>query len=353
MTTRNVKFEANNALTTTPGVITLYDCPSNSTGTQFFFNSDSLWMTGTSSLVSAAMAAVPPNDKAVALHVANGLFLGGFGETPANRWAGLPAIARQDMSGQSGILTDFDYAPPYTSSVLDPTSSPTPLQFLGDVELGQLYQYTQPVSDFLYAATDYSTLPNGTTLYQGQILAPPSEWYGANGKRYAIDDVYQTGTTGTPNGGSTTCTGTTGQNYFTCTSATDLSAGQIITVGTNTKVIDSVDASNPSAVQVNLLSNLTSTYSTATALSFSAPVLGSEIQLPTKCSAAPTTGTWIVGDVCWNSAATSGGTCYWENVAAGTPGTWTAVPCSGGGGGGSSPAGVNGQVQTRASSSTL
>jgi hypothetical protein len=39
-------------------------------------------------------------------------------------------------------------------------------------------------------------------------------------------------------------------------------------------------------------------------------------------SAAPTTGTWLLGDVVWNTAPTSGGTLGWICTTAGTPGTW-------------------------------
>lgn len=39
-------------------------------------------------------------------------------------------------------------------------------------------------------------------------------------------------------------------------------------------------------------------------------------------SAAPTTGTWSVGDVVWNSAAAASGYIGWVCVTAGTPGTW-------------------------------
>lgn len=42
-------------------------------------------------------------------------------------------------------------------------------------------------------------------------------------------------------------------------------------------------------------------------------------------SAAPTTGTWLVGDEVFNGAPTLGGTLYWRCITAGTPGTWEAV----------------------------
>jgi hypothetical protein len=41
-------------------------------------------------------------------------------------------------------------------------------------------------------------------------------------------------------------------------------------------------------------------------------------------TAAPTAGTWKVGQIVWNSAPGAGGPAYWECVVAGTPGTWLA-----------------------------
>lgn len=41
-----------------------------------------------------------------------------------------------------------------------------------------------------------------------------------------------------------------------------------------------------------------------------------------RSTAAPTTGTWQVGDIVWNTAPAAGGTLGWVCVTAGTPGTW-------------------------------
>ena len=86
-----------------------------------------------------------------------------------------------------------------------------------------------------------------------------------------------------------------------------------------------VDATNPSAVLVYITSNLGSTYSSQ-ALTFSAPVLGPEIQLPTKSGSAPSSLAWSQGDMEQNSTATANGVAAWVNVAAGTPGTWAGIP---------------------------
>ena len=51
-------------------------------------------------------------------------------------------------------------------------------------------------------------------------------------------------------------------------------------------------------------------------------------------SAAPTTGTWQAGDFVWNSAPSTNEPLLWRCNTAGTPGTWEAIPPSGGGAGG-------------------
>jgi hypothetical protein len=42
-------------------------------------------------------------------------------------------------------------------------------------------------------------------------------------------------------------------------------------------------------------------------------------------AASPTTGTWAVGDVVFNTVPTAGGTFCWVCTTAGTSGTWKAV----------------------------
>jgi hypothetical protein len=45
----------------------------------------------------------------------------------------------------------------------------------------------------------------------------------------------------------------------------------------------------------------------------------------TRAAAAPTTGTWAVGDVVWNATPSAAGAPGWVCVTAGTPGTWKAM----------------------------
>ena len=42
----------------------------------------------------------------------------------------------------------------------------------------------------------------------------------------------------------------------------------------------------------------------------------------TSAAAAPSTGTWALGSIVWNSSPTAGGNAGWICISAGTPGTW-------------------------------
>jgi len=329
-TSRNVKIEINSSLTPGLGAFTMYDCPSNSSMEAFFLDLENTWVAPTSTTSAgfnfSSFVMSPANDAAISLSIVNGQFPSGVSPNTTTRWSGIPELLRTDIYGATGWIPLLSYAPSTNSDGVNP-SYKSPISLIGDVNVSQLWQYGIHASDFLYSDTSYAALPNGTTLFAGQILAPPAYWSGANGNRYAIDVVYQTGTTGTPNGGATTCTGSSGTSVLTCTSATDLSAGQRITLGSDAnKMIATVDATNPSAVLVNLTSNLSAAHSTATALSFSAPVLGPEMQMPTKSSSAPSTLAWSQGDMEQNSAAAANGVAAWVNVAGGTPGTWVGIP---------------------------
>lgn len=51
------------------------------------------------------------------------------------------------------------------------------------------------------------------------------------------------------------------------------------------------------------------------------------------CSTPPTTGNWLLGDMCYNTAFTGSNAWAWEVTTAGTPGTWTPLYAGSGGGG--------------------
>jgi hypothetical protein len=51
-------------------------------------------------------------------------------------------------------------------------------------------------------------------------------------------------------------------------------------------------------------------------------------RVATSGTAAPTAGTYAVGDTVYNSAPTAGGVFAWVCTTAGAPGTWKAVAIS-------------------------
>jgi membrane-associated protease RseP (regulator of RpoE activity) len=112
---------------------------------------------------------------------------------------------------------------------------------------------------------------------------------------------------------------------YVCSSSTDLSTGQAITVGSNSTKITSVTYPPGASTPFVRVAN-TPTYNITEPLSFTAPVLGPEIQFPTKSAAAPATLAWSQGDMEQNAAATANGVAAWVNVAGGTPGTWAGIP---------------------------
>jgi hypothetical protein len=308
----HVLFEQDSTPATGLAGLVLYQCVTDPQVVQFFIDLDN------SNIYNPAVIVSPASDTALELQIIN---------SQATGFSGVPNLTRYNVTGTSGYIPFLSYAPSFNSTALAPSASAPPIQLIGDVNVSQLWQYGIQASALLYSDPLFAALPNATTLFAGQVIAPSSYWKGANGKRYALDVVYQTGTTGTPNSGATTCTGTSGTSILTCTSATDLSAGQQISIGTDTnKRIALVDATNTAAVLVHLQTNLASTYSNATELTFSAPILGPEIQMPTKSSTVPTTLAWSQGDMEQNSGATANGVAAWVNVSAGTPGTWAGIP---------------------------
>jgi hypothetical protein len=324
----HMNFEVNSTIASGLGVYTFYDCPSNGNLETFYVNLEANYVGGagftTAGFNFPTIVMSPPNDAALGLTVINGELEAGTGSNTSTRWVGLPELSRNDATGYAGRIPFLSYSPSLESAQIY-SAGYTPSSLIGDAQISQLWQHKVKASAFLYADTGFAALPNGTTLYAGQIIAPPTYWVGTAGKRYAINVVSQTGTTGTLNSGNTTCTGTTG-GVLTCNSATDLSVGQYFSLGTDTnKQITEIDATNPSAVLV-YTGWLSQNYTTATALSFTAPVLGLEVQMPTKSAAIPTALAWSQGDTLQNSGAVANGIAGWVNVAAGTPGTWAGIP---------------------------
>jgi hypothetical protein len=275
----------------------------------------------------------PANDVALNLNISNGIFPNGRGSNATQRWVGIPSLTRYDKSGNDGEIPSLAYAPSLTSAGnlgRNYNDQRAMLQCLGDCNIGQLWQYGIHASAFLYSDTKFSELPNATTLYGGQILAPPAYWQGANGNRYGIRVVYQTGTVGTPNGGLTRCEAGGHALQIICSSATDLSVGQHINLGAGRDLlITRIDATKPAAVRLIVDKNA-GPLSMAEPLSYSAPVLGPEIQLPTKFQALPKDDTWEKGDMMQNAAAATNGVAAWINVLGDGPGAWAGIPLGNG-----------------------
>lgn len=309
------------------GIITLYDCGGSNFEPQFLLNLDGVTESETSRKFNPGVLVSPANDLALQLTATNSSI---NGQSAAKRWVGIPALARSDMAGVNGWISFLNYSPSINSigvsnygEGVDALVAPT--QLINDVNIGQLWQYGVPASAFLYSDTAFNSLPNGTTLFAGQILAPPAYWRGVNNKRYALNVVDQTGTTGIPNKGETTCKSTAVRWQLACTSDIDLSAGQRISIGPVNTAIKLVDATDPAAVLVFTTSPVGS-IPTPTRLDFTAPLLGSEMQLPTKSASLPSALAWSEGDMELNSKAADNGVAAWINVVPGTPGTWAGIP---------------------------
>lgn len=129
------------------------------------------------------------------------------------------------------------------------------------------------------------------------------------------------------NGAATVyATGTSGQNTVTLTGPDlgKIDVGQYITIGSaGSFTIKAWDGTT-----ATLSGNLGSTVS-AQVLTYTAPVFRKKDPIRVEMSAAPTTGTWALGDLVYNTSPSEQGTAGgkyvirgWICVAAGTPGTW-------------------------------
>jgi hypothetical protein len=106
----------------------------------------------------------------------------------------------------------------------------------------------------------------------------------------------------------------------------------------NTRV-NSVNSFNPASIQIST-QNAWGAVSSPVLISYTAPVLNAEMQLPVKVAAPSSTKfPWIQGDILWNSAAGPGATPGWQYITAVgsyTPvlsgGTVTSVTVNNGGG---------------------
>jgi hypothetical protein len=409
----NMRFEEDEPFLPGYGAITLLPCvlaKSTARFPQFFIDGENAYIACAGGAVATncpSIVSSPSSDTALVLDTS--IFQAGYSNAAHPNYSafvGLPALERQYLSGSGGFQTHLSYGPSQKAQgIVGSFAAYTTLdQHIGDLNYSQIWQDGIQASALMYSDTTFAALPNATTLFAGQVLAPPAYWAStASTKRYALDVVLTAGTTGTPNYGLTTCTTTGEAGELSCTgsqaritatkcsgttltviatntfapgeqifltgtaepylnsgpfvvqtasgssftlpfscqkfsgsdsdigtavtsSTVDLGAGQHITVGTATdKTIRSVSGLNPLAVIVEVEGSV-GTISSPTAMTFVAPKIGLEMQLPTRSSGVPSSQAWSVGDVEWNSAAKANGIAGYENVSAGTPGTWAAIP---------------------------
>jgi hypothetical protein len=353
----NVKMEINTSIQPGEGVVTMYDCPLGANYPQFRISFDEVFLapstTSTAGFNFTTLSMIPASGNSLKFTAINTDLQSGTGANTTQPFIGIPELTAHSIAGSHGNTPLLAYGNSNISSgqsVMDAA----PNELFGDTNIDQLWQYGINASDFLYTDTAFTALATGTTLYKGQIIAPPTYWDVASPTRYALQVVKATGTTGTPNSGSTTCSAPGSTNVLTCTSATDLTVGQVLSAGTcGSRTINLIDATNPSSVNIYGAGNWNAC--TGQTLGFLAPTLGPEIQLLTKRSAAPTTGTWVAGDEVQNDGSITNvsTTSGWQCTVSGTPGTWVALGSGGGGGGsGTVNSGTAGQVAYYATTGT-
>ena len=398
--------------------IMLLACPTTNNFPQLILSLDK---SGTACGTNAAgtnctlLSVFPSNETAVYIAGTNATMDIASGAQSTPPIVGLPGAIRGNGNGTAGYASHTTYSVPYRSlnsqALGSVSANAATFQCLTDCYFNQIYQYGTFASPFLEADTTFAALPNGTTLFAGQVLAPPANWASgsATNQRFPVDVVYQSGTTGSPNYGVTTCTSpggglvcsgpsatikatscasnvltvttsanTFGKNQqmyligtresflngyngtgglfinssatsstvtfpFVCPSGFNGNSSDTGTVVVSSTVdlgykqhisipgefannqINSINALNPAAVLITLNSRVKA-FSSPAALKYSPPVVGLEMQFPTKASAAPTSGTWAQGDTEQNSGAMPNGIAAWVNVASGKPGKWAGIP---------------------------
>ncbi len=330
----DVRIETNESITSGLGVHTGVAC--NDGTTYSGMNEPNVYLsidketiapgnaTSQGTVNSAAFVVSPASDTFFQINAKNSAFPSSYSNAWIN-FQGMNYANLTNANGSDGIITDFDYSVPVNSLYASGIGGPNgrnPHQFYGDSYFDEIKQKGVPAHPWLQTDTAFSALPAGTTLRVGTIIEDPTTW-STNTGRHSLYNVVQEGTTGTLNGGATTCT--TGiANWITVSSVTGLTLGQHLNCGSNTNmIIGHINAANPTAVLVYAVWS-TSVGSPVT-LSYSAPVL-TETQFPLKAVGAPSSGTFIQGDQSQNSSATANGIGGYVNTVGGTPGTWAGIP---------------------------
>jgi hypothetical protein len=124
--------------------------------------------------------------------------------------------------------------------------------------------------------------------------------------------------------GSITISGSTtsASTSITLNDATGLKSGDYITIAgvTGVKRLISIGASGNAEISSSASASVTNAQ-----IGYFTPTY--EMTLPHESfkAAAPTAGTWLVGDRVWNNAPAGGGVPGWVCTASGTPGTWKTM----------------------------
>lgn len=265
------------------GMFMLLDCPTDMFPVQFAIDMENTRTAADKGSVNyTTLVMSPPNDLALTLNIVNGVFPNGRPPNTTRRWVGIPALTRQDAGGQQGYIPSLTYAPSLTSAghmTANLDDGRAMSQCIGDCNIGQLWQYGVQASALLYADPSFSGLPNGTTLFAGQLIASPDAWRSGDAGHLAISVIHQAGTTGIPNRGATRCRAMPHAAQLICDSAADLSVGQHINIGPlQNAIIFRIDATIADAVVVSL-DRSAGALPSAVVLSYSAPDVGPPMQL--------------------------------------------------------------------------
>ena len=142
---RDIKVEANTTLAPGLGVFTLYDCPSLGGLVQFYLDFENTWVAPSYPTQAGfnfpSIAMSPSNDGALIMGVLNSQFPAGSGSNTTQKYTGIPALSRNDLSGGSGYIPELSYAPAINSNGAYSSIIAAPTQFMDDVNVGQLWQY--------------------------------------------------------------------------------------------------------------------------------------------------------------------------------------------------------------------
>jgi len=205
---QNVKVEINTSIQPGEGVVTMYDCPLGNNYPQFRLSFNEVFLAPSTRTTAGfnftTLSMIPASGNNLLFFAENTQMQSGYGANTTLPFIGIPELTAHSITGNEGDTPLLAYGNSNNSGGQS-VNLAAPNQLFGDTNIDQLWQYGVKASDFLYSDTAFAALPNATTLYPGQIVAPPIYWTASSQQRYALNTVKSAGTTGTLNSGSTTC----------------------------------------------------------------------------------------------------------------------------------------------------